>query len=66
MQITTLITFLISRKYLSNVLMCDNKQQSISKYLYKYYLLWGQAVVLLVEALRHKLKGRGFDSRCFH
>ena len=30
------------------------------------YFLWGYAVAQLVEALRHKPEGRGFDSRWFH
>ena len=28
--------------------------------------LWGNAVAQLVEALRYKLEGRGFDSRWCH
>ena len=30
------------------------------------HLCWGQAVTQLVEALRYKPEGRGFDSRCCH
>jgi hypothetical protein len=29
-------------------------------------ICWGQAVAQLVEALRYKLEGRGFDSRWCH
>ena len=28
-----------------------------------YRLIWGHSVAQLVEALRYKLEGRGFDSR---
>jgi hypothetical protein len=28
----------------------------------EYYRLWGQAVVQLIEALRYKPEGGGFDS----
>jgi hypothetical protein len=31
-----------------------------------YTLNWGHAVAQLVEALRYKLEGRGFDSRWCH
>ena len=29
-------------------------------------LMWRHAVAQLVEALRYKSEGGGFDSRCFH
>jgi len=31
-----------------------------------YIKIWGHAVAQLVEALRYKLEGRGFDSRWCH
>ena len=35
-------------------------------YYYYYYYYWGHTVAQLVEALRYKPKGRGFDSRWCH
>ena len=34
--------------------------------LLSYDIYWGHAVAQLVEALRYKLEGRGFNSRCCH
>jgi hypothetical protein len=36
------------------------------EYLREYQDYLGHAVAQLVEALRYKLEGRGFDSRCSH
>ena len=41
-------------------------QASSSSSYYYYYYYWGYAVVQLVEALRYKPEGRGFDSRWCH
>ena len=35
-------------------------------YLFTYLHTWGHAVAQLVEALRYKSEGRGFDSRWCH
>ena len=34
--------------------------------LYMFYSVQGTAVVQLVEAMRYKPEGRGFDSRWYH
>ena len=34
-----------------------------SEFMYVYVCHWGHAVAQLVEALRYKSEGRGFDSR---
>ena len=38
----------------------------LSEYSYLCILILGHAVVQLVEALRYKLEGRGFDSQWYH
>ena len=40
--------------------------QLLLYYYYHYYYYWGHAVAQLVEALRYKPEGRGFDSRWCH
>ena len=53
-----------------NMRDCTLNSQYIFTNLYltkhKYIIIWGHAVAQLVEALRYKSEGRGFDSQWCH
>jgi len=38
--------------------------QTLNKIVYNDVLTWGHEVIHLVEALRYKLEGHGFESQC--
>ena len=46
--------------------MSDNVEKRFETYIYIYIYIYEHAVAQLVEALRYKSEGRGFDSRWCH
>ena len=47
-------------------LCCGRSVSSVLEFGFQLYILLGHAVAQLIEALRYKSEGRGFDSRWRH
>jgi len=45
---------------------CHSANDPYSYFMYLLWTLWGHAVAQLIEALRYKSEGRGFDFRWCH